>query len=95
MKLIINIKIMKKSVLVFSLNALLLIGGMNQVNAQEQPKPKKDTINMDTDAKPTFYYAADEEKSKTKGASSKIVLIAGTVVLAGLGGFFLVRKNKK
>ena len=22
--------------------------------AQEQPKPKKDTVNMDTDAKPTF-----------------------------------------
>jgi LPXTG-motif cell wall-anchored protein len=94
-KSIINLIIMKKSVLVFSLNALLFLGGMNQANAQEQPKPKKDTINMDTDAKPTFYYAADEEKSKTNGGDSKILIIAGTVVLAGVGGFFLVKKNKK
>ena len=44
---------MKRSILVFSMTSLLLLGGMNMVFAQEQPQPKKDTVNMDTDAKPT------------------------------------------
>ena len=57
---------MKKSILVFSMTSLLLIGVMNRANAQEQPKPKKDTVNMDTDAKPTFYYAVEDEKSEAK-----------------------------
>jgi LPXTG-motif cell wall-anchored protein len=89
---------MKKSVLVLSMTTLLLIGGMNIAMAQEQPKPKKDTVNMDTEAKPTFYYAVEDEKSdvKSTGKSSVaiIAIIAGAVLLAGAAGFFLLKKKK-
>jgi LPXTG-motif cell wall-anchored protein len=90
---------MKKSILVFSMTSLLLIGGMNMAIAQEQPKPKKDTVNMDTDAKPKFYYPVEDEKSGAKGSSDKgssstILIIAGAVVLAAAAGFFLLKKKK-
>ncbi|MEI8226516.1 MAG: LPXTG cell wall anchor domain-containing protein [Bacteroidota bacterium] len=90
---------MKKSILVFSMTSLLLIGGMNMAIAQEQPKPKKDTVNMDTDAKPKFYYAVEDEKSQAKGSSDKgsgatIAIIAGAVVIAAGAGFFLLKKKK-
>jgi LPXTG-motif cell wall-anchored protein len=90
---------MKKSVLVFSMTSLLLLGGMNMAIAQEQPKPKKDTVNMDNDAKPTFYYAVEDEKSEAKGSSEKgstatIAIIAGAVVIAAGAGFFLLKKKK-
>jgi LPXTG-motif cell wall-anchored protein len=86
---------MKKSVLVFSMASLLLISSMNMVTAQEQPKPKKDTVNMDTDAKPTFYYAVEDEKGKAKGSSSAVIpIIIGAVVVAGAAGFFLMKKKK-
>ncbi|MCX6326666.1 MAG: LPXTG cell wall anchor domain-containing protein [Bacteroidia bacterium] len=85
---------MKKSVLVFSMTSLLLLGGMNMAIAQEQPRPKKDTVNMDTDAKPTFYYAVEDEKSEAKGSSATIAIIAGAVVVAGAAGFFLLKKKK-
>jgi LPXTG-motif cell wall-anchored protein len=87
---------MKKSVLVISM-MLLLFGGINRAMAQEQPKPKKDTVNMDTDAKPTFYYPVEDEKaSKSSGKSSMalIGIIAGAVVVAGGVGFFLLKKKK-
>ena len=41
---------MKRSVLVFSMTTLLVLGGLNMATAQEQPAPKKDTVNMDTEA---------------------------------------------
>ena len=87
---------MKKLILVFSMTLLLLLSGMNLGVAQEQPKPKKDTVNMDTDAKPTFYYAVEDDKGKTKGMSSavKIGIIAGAVVVVGVAGFFLLKKKK-
>jgi LPXTG-motif cell wall-anchored protein len=90
---------MRKSVLVFSITSLLLLGGMNMAIAQEQPKPKKDTVNMDTDAKPTFYYPVEDDKSKAKGSSGKgsavtIAIIAGAVVVVGAAGFFLLKKKK-
>ena len=88
---------MKKSVLVFSMTLLLLLGGLNVAFAQEQPKPKKDTVNMDTDAKPTFYYPVEDEKaaaSSKKGNTTTIVIIAGAVVVAGAAGFFLLKKKK-
>jgi LPXTG-motif cell wall-anchored protein len=89
---------MKRSVLMFSMT-LLLLGGMNIAMAQEQPKPKKDTINMDTDAKPTFYYPVEDEKSGATKNSGKspvaiIAIIAGVVVVAGGAGFFFLRKKK-
>jgi hypothetical protein len=86
---------MKKSVLVFSMTLLLIIGGLNVVFGQDQPKPKKDTINMDTNAKPTFYNAVeDEEKEKGKSPVVTIVLIAGAVVVVGGAAFFLLKKKK-
>jgi LPXTG-motif cell wall-anchored protein len=84
---------MKKSVLMFSITCLLFLGTINLAYAQEQPKPKKDTVNMDTDAKPTFYYAAEDEKNESKGSSSTIVIIAGVVVIAAAAGFFFLKKK--
>ena len=43
---------MKRSILVLSVTALFFLGGLKVANAQEQPAPRKDTVNMDTDAKP-------------------------------------------
>jgi LPXTG-motif cell wall-anchored protein len=86
---------MKRSVLVFSMTALLLVSGVRIATAQEQPAPKRDTVNMDTDAKPTFYYATEEEKSASKGGSTAtIAIIAGAVVVIGAAGFFLLKKKK-
>ena len=56
---------MKKSILVFSMASLMLAGSLKTAVSQDQPKPKKDTVNIDTDAKPTFYYA-EEEKARVK-----------------------------
>ena len=83
---------MKKSVLVFSMTLLLIVSGLRVVVAQEQPKPKKDTVNMDTNAKPTFYYPVEDEK---KGIScATIGIIAGAVVVVGAVAFFLLKKKK-
>jgi LPXTG-motif cell wall-anchored protein len=85
---------MKKSILMFSM-VLLLLSGINKVMAQEQPQPKKDTVNMDTDAKPTLYYPVEDEKAKTKGSSSStILIIVGAVVVVGGAGFFFLKKKK-
>jgi len=83
---------MKKSVLVFSMTLLLIVSGLRVVVAQEQPKPKKDTVNMDTNAKPTFYYPVEDEKKGISGAT--IGIIAGAVVVAGAVAFFLLKKKK-
>jgi hypothetical protein len=85
---------MKKIVLVFSMTSLLFLGSMNFGISQEQPKPKKDTVNMDTDAKPTFYYAAEDEKKESKGGFKTIGIIIGAVVVVGAAGFFLLKKKK-
>ena len=86
---------MKKAILIFFMAALLFLSGLYPLVAQDEPKPKKDTINMDTDAKPTFYYAVEDEASSGKGSSATIAIIAGAVVLVALGGFILLRKKKK
>lgn len=85
---------MQKSVLVFSISLLLFFGSMKMVNAQDKPKPKKDTVNMDTDAKPTFYYAVEDEKAQPKKGSSSIMIIIGAVVVIGVAGFVLLKKKK-
>jgi LPXTG-motif cell wall-anchored protein len=86
------VKKMKKSILVFSMVSLLLAGGLKSGLAQDQPKPKKDTVNIDTDAKPTFYYAEDEAKSKSKFPT--IPVVGGVVVLLAAGAFLVLRKKK-
>ena len=87
---------MKKSVLVFSMALLLILSGLNVAIGQEQPQPKKDTVNMDTDAKPEFYYPVEDDKSGAKGKSSvaTIAIIAGAVILVGAAGFFILKKKK-
>jgi LPXTG-motif cell wall-anchored protein len=84
---------MKKSILVFSMTSLLLVGGISVAKSQDQPKPKKDTVNIDTDAKPTFYYAEDEA-AKSKGGIPTIAIIAGAAVIVAAGAFFLLKKKK-
>lgn len=85
---------MKKSVLMLSMTILLFLCFMNLGTAQEKPKPKKDTVNMDTDAKPQFYYPTEDEKTKSKGHTATIAIIVGAVVVVGGGGFFLLKKKK-
>jgi hypothetical protein len=84
---------MKKSILVFSMASLMLAGVVRTAVSQDQPKPKKDTVNIDTDAKPTFYYA-EEEKQGSKSNTATIGIIAGAVVVVGAVAFFLLKKKK-
>ena len=84
---------MKKSVLVLSTAVMLLAGSMRVAVSQEQPKPKKDTVNIDTDAKPTFYYAEDEA-SKSKGKFPVLPVVGGVVVLLAAGAIFMMKKKK-
>ena len=84
---------MKKSILVFSMASLMLAGSLKTAVSQDQPKPKKDTVNIDTDAKPTFYYA-EEEKQASKSNGATIGIIAGAVIVVGAAAFFLLKKKK-
>jgi LPXTG-motif cell wall-anchored protein len=84
---------MKKSVLVFSMVMLFIISGFNMAAGQQKPKSKKDTVNMDTDAKPTYYYPVEDDK-KGKSSTTTIAIIAGAVVIVGAAGFFLLKKKK-
>jgi hypothetical protein len=84
---------MKKSILVFSMTLLLILSGLNVAAGQEQPKPKKDTVNMDTNAKPTYYYPVEDDK-KGKSPVATIAIVAGAVVVVGAGAFFLLKKKK-
>ena len=91
---------MKKAILIFFMAALLFLSGLYPLVAQDEPKPKKDTVNMDTDAKPTFYYAEEDEKSGSKGNSgggsgSTAAIIGGVVLLLAVAGYFLLRKKKQ
>jgi LPXTG-motif cell wall-anchored protein len=91
---------MKKSVLVFSLTMLFILSGINMAKAQEQPKPKKDTVNMDTDAKPQTYYAVEDDNAKPKGNSGTgsvltLIVVGGLgLVLVGGAVFFFLKKKK-
>ena len=69
--------------------ALMLAGVLKTAVSQDEPKPKKDTVNIDTDAKPTFYYA-EEEKQATTNNTATIGIIAGVVIVVGAVAFFLL-----
>ena len=84
---------MKKSILVFAMASLMLAGSLKTAVSQDQPKPKKDTVNIDTDAKPTFYYA-EEEKKESKNNTGTIGIIAGVVIVVGAASYFLMKKKK-
>ncbi len=81
----------------FAVSAFIA-GSLTVLNAQDEPKPKKDSVNMDTIAKPQFYYALeDEETSGTrggKGTASTIVVIAGAVIIATGVVYSLLKKKK-
>jgi hypothetical protein len=88
---------MKRVFLLIALSAILLSGGIKYGFSQEQPVPQKDTINIDTDAKPTFYYAVEDEESGAgngKGSAGIIAIIAVVLVAAGGVGLFLLKKKK-
>jgi uncharacterized protein YjeT (DUF2065 family) len=90
---------MKKIALTLSLSLILTISGLIPAVAQEQPKPQKDTVNLDTDAKPTQYYAVEDEKTEAdKGApkSSAVIIIGIAAAVIVVGGiiFFLLKKKK-
>ena len=88
---------MKKVILTLSLAGLLLSAGFLSALAQEAPKPQKDTVNIDTEARPTQYYAVEDDKVKAKGENSgtiMIVIIVGAVVVVGGGAVLLLRKKK-
>lgn len=88
---------MKKAFFVLSLTALFVFTGFGVVNAQEEPKPKKDTVNQDTYAKPTIYYATEDEKVKEAdkgGSTATIAIVCGAVVVVAGVVFFLLKKKK-
>ncbi|MBG0858944.1 MAG: hypothetical protein IQL11_05530 [Bacteroidales bacterium] len=89
---------MKKTFLIISLASVLILCGSSLSSAQEQPKPKKDTVNIDTDAKPKFYYAVEDEKKEGdesgKSPAILIAIIAGAILVAGGIVYLLLRKKK-
>lgn len=74
---------------------VLIVSGITSVKAQEQPAPKKDTINMDTHAKPEFYYdIEDEECMNDEKKSNSIFIIIGVAVVV-IGGVVVMLARKK
>lgn len=90
---------MKKSILTIAMIVAFAISGMTVVNAQQQPAPVRDTVNMDTEAKPTQYYDLEDEDTTAKGNSGKTStgIIIGTIIAVALIGgaaVFLTRRKK-
>ena len=89
---------MKKAILIISLSVIFTISGLIPAVAQEQPKPQKDTVNIDTDAKPTLYYDIEDDETaagaKGKSSTATIAIIAGIVIIVGGVAYFLLRKKK-
>jgi hypothetical protein len=90
---------MKKAILFLSLSVVLMLTGLTMAFAQEAPNPQKDTVNIDTDAKPTFYYATEDEKTgaeKTKGKNPAVligIIIGAVVIVGGVAMIFLKKKK--
>jgi len=90
---------MRKSFLIVSLITLISVAGISVLSAQEQPKPEKDTVNMDTNAKPEVYYAIEDEESMPDSngnslGSGTIAIVLGAVIVLGGAAFLLLRKKK-
>jgi len=89
---------MKKSILAVTFSMILAISGLTTINAQQQPAPQKDTVNMDTDAKPTQYYDIEDDDAKagkeSKTSSGLIIGIIAAVIVVGGVAFFLLKKKK-
>lgn len=88
---------MKKSFLALLIACVLILSGITIANAQEQPAPKKDTVNMDSNAKPEFYYEIEDGESmnaEKKSNSTVIIIAAVAVVVVGGAVVMLTRKKK-
>ncbi len=89
---------MKKSILVLIFSMILAISGLTTVSAQQQPAPQKDTVNMDTDAKPTKYYDIEDDDAKagkeSKSSAGLIIGIIAAVIVVGGVAIFLLKKKK-
>ena len=88
---------MKKVLLTLSLAGLLVTTGLVSAQTQQAPVPKKDTVNIDTEAKPTQYYAIEDDKVKEdakKSSTLTIAIIVGAVIVVGGGAVLLLRKKK-
>ncbi len=89
---------MKKAILILSMAAILLTVNAGMASSQEKPKPKKDTVNMDSNAKPKQYYAVEDEKAvpakSSNGSATTIIIIAGAAVIIGGAVFFMMKKKK-
>ena len=75
----------------------MAFNGITSLNAQDQPQPKKDTVNMDTDAKPEVYYSVEDEKgavSSDKGKFPVVPVVAGVLVVAAVAVFVSMKKKK-
>jgi LPXTG-motif cell wall-anchored protein len=91
---------MKKTLLILSLAGILMFANSGMAMSQEKPKPKKDTVNMDSNAKPTLYYPVEDEKAavakpKSNKTTATIVMVAGAVIIIGATAFFMMKKKKK
>ena len=88
---------MKKVFFILSLATLVAFIELTPIFSQDQPKPQKDTVNIDTDAKPKTYYEMEDESEsvsgKDKGSGGTIGIILGAVVV-GAVAFFLLKKKK-
>lgn len=89
-----NSDMMKRNALVFLITAFILFAGINFAKAQDQPAPKKDTVNMDTYAKPKFYNAEEDAPEGKGGRPVSAILMVGAVLLIGATAYLLVKKKK-
>jgi LPXTG-motif cell wall-anchored protein len=90
---------MKKSLLTIIIAIAFAIWGMLPVCAQEQPEVQKDSVNMDTEAKPTQYYDVEDDKTEAGGESKSsaipVIGIVCAVLIIGSVVYFISKKRKK
>lgn len=88
---------MKKLLIASVAFFMLTITPVALLKAQDEPMPKKDSVNMDTIVKPTFYYAIEDEgngETGKGGSASTVVIIAAGVIIAGVAAIYLLKKKK-
>lgn len=90
---------MKKTILAIFLTVLFALSGLTPSVAQDQPKPQKDTVNIDTDAKPQVYYDIEDDNASASGkekgsGGTNAIIIGAVVVVVGAVAYFLLRKKK-
>ncbi|HOU96673.1 MAG TPA: hypothetical protein PLN06_08635 [Bacteroidales bacterium] len=88
---------MKRTLLKLAFVSILIFGSASFLRAQQEPQPKKDSVNMDTIIKPTYYYAVEDETSESNGnkggSASRIIIIVAAVII--VGGIVISLTKKK